>query len=53
MRLMRAKVKGLPKFNSNDVYMILSKQHKHSVLGDKPYTFFKAYLWIGYCSFNH
>ena len=43
----------MPKFNSNDVYMVFQQQHDHSVLGDLPYTFFKAFFWVGSRSLNH
>ena len=47
MSCIKSKPKGIPQFNSNDVYLVLEQKHGHSVLGDKPYTYFKAYFWVG------
>jgi len=32
---------------------VLDQKHSHSVLGDKPYSYFKAYFWIGAKAINH
>ena len=50
---MKSKPKGIPKLNSNDVYLVLDQLHNCSVMGDRSYTYFKAYFWIGARSFNH
>ena len=50
---LRSKPKGIPQLNSNDVYLVLEQKHNHSVLNDRPYTFFKAHFWIGSHSKNH
>lgn len=33
--------------------MFLMQKHGYSVLGDRPYDFFKAYFWIGSRAPNH
>ena len=33
--------------------MALEQKHSHSIMGDKPYSYFKAYFWIGSRSKNH
>ena len=53
MSLMRSKPKGIPKFNCHSVYLVLEQKHDLSILGDKPFTVFKAYFWIGSRSKNH
>ena len=53
MTLLKNKPKGIPKFNSNDVYLVLDQQHDHRVLNDSPYDYFKAYFWIGSRAKNH
>ena len=47
------KPKGIPKLNSNDVYLILEQNHHCSVLGDRPFTIYKAFFWIGSRTLQH
>ena len=32
--LMKSRIKGIPKLNSNDVYLVISQRHRVSILGD-------------------
>ena len=50
---MKSKLKGIPKLNSNDVYLVLKQTHNCSVLGDRGYTELKASFWVGARALNH
>lgn len=39
--------KGIPKLNSAKVYLVLKQSHFVRVLGDQPFTSYRAYVWIG------
>jgi hypothetical protein len=39
--------KGIPKFNSNNTYVLVNQRMELSIAGDKPVNQYKIFFWIG------
>jgi hypothetical protein len=48
-----ARLKSIPKLNTNYTYCVINSRHNNQILGDQPFNSFKVFFWIGARSIDY